>query len=351
MSATATWDRLRDLPVRVEGLDLDTVDQDLAGTHRRTTVVRLRGGGFEGQGEDVAWDPAAHDDFARRREAFDIAGSWTLDALSRRIESLPLYAGEPSQDAYPHYRRWALESAALDLGLRQAGRSLGDVLDRRPRPLTFVVSTGLGSPPTVEALERRLAHDPGMKFKIDYANDWTDAVLDRLVALDAIVTVDLKGHYRKWYVGPDADPPMYRRIARALPDAWIEDPDLTGGEAVEALSPYADRITWDAPIHAVEDLARQRIECRCVNVKPSRFGSIRELLRFYDHCDERGIAMYGGGQSEGGPGRRQAQTLASLFHPDGWNDLAPSEHNVRIGPDLPRSPLEPDAFAGSLGPA
>ena len=41
------------------------------------------------------------------------------------------------------YRRWAFESAALDLALRQAGRSLADVLGRA-RPLNFVVSMRLG---------------------------------------------------------------------------------------------------------------------------------------------------------------------------------------------------------------
>jgi len=50
--------------------------------------------------------------------------------------------------------------------------------------------------------------------------------------------------------------------------------------------------------------------------------------------------MYGGGQFELGPGRRQLQVLASLFYPDGPNDIAPSEYNEgepRAG--LPSSPL------------
>ena len=42
------------------------------------------------------------------------------------------------------YRRWAFESAALDLALAQAGRSLADVLEREPRPVNFVVSMRLG---------------------------------------------------------------------------------------------------------------------------------------------------------------------------------------------------------------
>ena len=37
--------------------------------------------------------------------------------------------------------------------------------------------------------------------------------------------------------------------------------------------------------------------------------------------------MYGGGQYELGPGRLQIQRLASVFYPDGPNDVAPSAYN------------------------
>ena len=45
---------------------------------------------------------------------------------------------------------------------------------------------------------------------------------------------------------------------------------------------------------------------------------------------------------EQGPGRGQLQYLASLFHPDGPNDLAPAGYNLQLPRgDLPRSPLAP----------
>ena len=50
--------------------------------------------------------------------------------------------------------------------------------------------------------------------------------------------------------------------------------------------------------------------------------------------------MYGGGQFELGQGRRQIQTLASVFYPDTPNDVAPSTYNLGVpSDDLPRSPL------------
>jgi hypothetical protein len=80
---------------------------------------------------------------------------------------------------------------------------------------------------------------------------------------------------------------------------------------------------------------------RTLNSKPSRFGFLRELLGFYEHCAENGIGLYGGGMFELGPGRGQIQYLASLFHADAPNDVAPGPYNEpepRAG--LPPSPLE-----------
>ncbi len=79
-----------------------------------------------------------------------------------------------------------------------------------------------------------------------------------------------------------------------------------------------------------------------VNIKPSRFGPLSRLFAAYDYCDERGIGAYGGGQFELGPGRGHIQYLASIFHPDTPNDVAPSLYNLpEPPPGLPVSPLEP----------
>ena len=66
------------------------------------------------------------------------------------------------------------------------------------------------------------------------------------------------------------------------------------------------------------------------------------LFDFYDTCAREGIGIYGGGQFELGPGRGQIQLLASLFHPDAPNDVAPAGYNAAEPvAGLPISPLEP----------
>ena len=98
-------------------------------------------------------------------------------------------------------------------------------------------------------------------------------------------------------------------------------------------------MTWDAPIHSAADIADQPWPARTINIKPSRFGTLRALLDTYDHCAAYGIDAYGGGQYELGPGRGQIQYLAALFHPDAPNDLAPAGFDHPAPPpDAPCSP-------------
>ena len=218
------------------------------------------------------------------------------------------------------YRRWAFESAALDLALRQAA-ARSPTAGHEPRPVTFVVSLRLGKPASLEPVAGRLTRYPTLRFKLDPTSDWTDELIAQLVETGAVDSVDFKGHYVGTVVDQEPDPDLYRRVVEAFPDAWIEDPALTE-ETDPVLGRTRDRITWDAPIHSIADIEALPFPPRMVNVKPSRFGSLRALCDAYDYLAERGIGAYGGGQFELGPGRGQIQYLASLFHPDTPNDVA-----------------------------
>jgi L-alanine-DL-glutamate epimerase-like enolase superfamily enzyme len=240
------------------------------------------------------------------------------------------------------YRRWTFHSAALDLALRQAQRPLHDVLGREARPMTFVVSLRLGEPATIEPVTRRLARYPALRFKLDATSSWTPDLLEALVATGAVDSIDFKALYRGTIVDQPPDPTLYRRVVEAFPDAWLEDPDVVTAETAEVLAGEHDRITWDAPIHGVADIEALPFPPRMVNLKPSRIGGLPPLCAAYDYCAEHGIGAYGGGQFELGPGRGQAQYLASLFHPDTPNDLAPAGYHGADPPaGLPTSPLPP----------
>lgn len=341
---SCTWDKVADLPLEIERTELEPREQDVSSDFtRKTTTVHLHGGGEEGLGEDVVYSAAEHD-AAWAAGPPDLAGSWTLRTFSEHVGALDLFGGaEPEQAAGRDYRRWAYESAALDLALRQAGTSLHAHLGIEPRPITYVVSLRLGDPATIEPITRRLARYPDLRFKLDPTSDWDDELCAALAATGAIDSVDLKGQYSGTIVDNPADPALYRRIVEHFPDAWIEDPKLTD-ETDEILRPHRDRITWDAPIHSIADVEALPFPPKTVNVKPSRFGAISALFDCYDWLAERGIGAYGGGQFELGVGRGQIQLLAALFHPDEPNDTSPAGfHVMDPPPGLEPSPMPPKA--------
>jgi L-alanine-DL-glutamate epimerase-like enolase superfamily enzyme len=343
----STYALLADLPLRIESWSLDGLSLDVSsGFTRQTTVIRLRGAGHEGIGEDVVYDGEDHDALQAAGPFLDLTHDGTLGELIERVDALDLFPVEPVRGEVSRlYRRWAFHSAALDLALRQADQPLHVALGREPQPVTFVTSRRLSEdpdPPSAAEVERLLDRYPTLRFKLDPTPAWDEALIDALAATDAIDSLDFKGHYKGTIVDNPADPVLYRRIAEGFPDAWLEDPDLDAPGIDEVLAPHRDRITWDAPIHSIADIEALPFAPRMVNVKPSRFGGLQRLCAGYDYCAEHGIRAYGGGQFELGPGRGQAQYLASLFHPTTPNDIAPGGYNAPDPPDgLPASPLEP----------
>jgi L-alanine-DL-glutamate epimerase-like enolase superfamily enzyme len=338
----ATYDRIAELPIGLESYELEGLQRDVSSEFTRlSTVIRMRGGGHEGVGEDVTYDALDHVALQDAGPVHDLTGARTIGELCELVERLDLFPSPPVRDVSTLYRTWAFESAALDLALRQAGTTLADHLGREPRPVTFVVSLRLGEPPTIDPVRRRLESYPTLRFKLDPTSSWDDALIAELVATGAVDSVDFKGFYKGTVVDQPPDPDLYARVVEAFPDAWIEDPALTD-ETDPVLKPHRDRITWDAPIHSVADVEALPFPPRMVNIKPSRLGPLRELFAAYDYCEEHGIGAYGGGQFELGPGRGHIQYLASLFHPDTPNDVAPADYNLaEPPPGLPVSPLEP----------
>jgi hypothetical protein len=337
LGSMGSFERIAGLQLEVDGYELERREVAVSSEFSRvTTTVVLQGRGERGVGEDVTYTAADHDGFPAD---LPLAGSWTLAEYSARLDGLDLFARGPEHDPYRDYRRWAFESAALDLALRQAGRTLGDALGREYRPVRFVVSTRGDAFAWLE-------HDPTLELKLDPEPGWERAFMERLAATGRVRVLDFKAYYKGTPVDVEPDPGLYRTAAELFPDAVLEDAALDGA-CREALRGAEDRLSFDAPVHSLADLDALPVDPCWLNVKPSRFGTLERLLECVDACDARGIRMYGGGQFELGPGRQQIQVLASLRYPDTPNDVAPAEYNLgepRTG--LPRSPLPPPQRIG-----
>ena len=257
---------------------------------------------------------AAPPAMARPRRLLDV------DSLSKHLDELDLFpAGEPEQAAYRDYRRWAFESAALDLALTQAGaRSATSSAARRGRSR---------SSPRRAAVARRLARAlPDLRFKLDPTPEWTD---------ELVRTGRARERRRR---RPEGRLPRHRRrqpaerrsctgaSPRRFPDAWIEDPALTP-ETDAVLEPHRDRITWDAPIHSWADVEALPFPPRCLNCKPSRFGSVERLFEFYDRCEEQGSRSTAAASSSSASAAGRSSCSPGSSIPDGPNDVAPGGYN------------------------
>jgi len=318
---TDLWTAVKDLPIAIESTSFEALlpSGPTALEDFSTTQLRLQGRGEEGVGEQVGMPDAQE---SLRASDFPLTGEWaTLADFLAHVDSIDMWPEPPEYELQRNWRRWTFESAALDLALRQSATSLPEVLGRTPQPVTFVNSFGLGDPPDIDKVANRRAMHPTVGFKLDVAPWWTQEIMDRIAAVEGVATVDFKGQY----------------------GLEVEDE----AAVLELLMPIADRVSYDAPITSVESIGATRIKVRIVNVKPCRVGRLQELSRLYAHCESASIQMYNGGMGELGVGRGQAQLLASLFHPDAPNDIAPSDYNLEDPPPgLPPSPLDLTADRG-----
>src|SRR3954452_10865423 len=191
----ATYSRVAELPLLVERCELVPLERDTSGGVTKVSiVVRLTGGGHEGQGEDITWDQIDQIEQLRRAgELSWLRGRRTVEDFSTLLGLAALSPVEPIRESARFYRRWAFESAALDLALRQNGLSLQDAVGRRARPVTFVASIRIGDPPDLRPLRAWLGADPGLRFKLDPTPSWDDGVVAELASLAGSDVVDMKG--------------------------------------------------------------------------------------------------------------------------------------------------------------
>jgi hypothetical protein len=339
----ATYDRIAPLPVLIDDVAYERTSQTVSsGFERVSTVIVMRGGGHEGRGEDICYAPADHD-LLPPPETLRLEGSHTISALAEQLDGSMLFTGEPSMPASRAYRRWAFESAALDLALRQAGSTLGEIVGREPAPVRFVVSTRMD-------VRDWLAVAPELEFKVDpIPGEWDPAHMDALAATGRVRVCDIKAHYHGTPVDTLPDAAFHKTIAEHFPDAVLEDASLDP-DVLAVLAGDFDRLSFDAPIHSLADVDALPMPVKHLNIKPSRFGPLSRLLECIDACLERGVQLYGGGQFEIGVGRGQVQEIASLFYPDTPNDVAPPAYNAPAPvTGLPSSPLSPPPRRAGFG--
>ena len=332
------YDLVRDLPLEIDGADYEVAAIEISPefTRKTTTIViarRRRRGPRRGRhlrpGRARPGPvPAARRSRARGRSTRSRSTSTSLDLFP---------AGEPGQAAYRDYRRWAFESAALDLALQQAGRSLGDALGREARPLTFVSSTRAAS------LDGWLALYPDLRFKLDPTPEWTD----ELVA-------DARRARERRRRRPEGRVPRHGRRQpgrpgavpagdRGFPDALDRGSRPSPPETDAVLEPHRDRITWDAPIHSWADVealpfAPRVPQLQAVALRLGR-AAVRVLRPLRRGTGSRSTAA-ASSSSASGAGRSSCSPGCSIRTARTTSRRAATTRPSR-SPGLPVSPLDP----------
>lgn len=332
---------LEDLTLQIDQIEyvkhaLDTS----SGFLRKSTEIMLSGDGRSGHGEDVTYEADEHDALERDKPDFSLHGKFTLKEFSDRLDEIDLFYGREIEHAeFSNYRQWGFESAALDLALKQASTNLAAAFDLEYKPVRFVVSTRLGDPPSVDRLNRLLEINSALEFKLDPTVDWTTELMAEIANTNAVRILDFKGLYSNTIVDNPPDPRLYQEAIQAFPDVIMEDPAETD-EIKPLLNHVKTRLSWDYPIRSIRTIKELPYSPKWINIKPSRFGSLKALLDTIAYCQQNDITMYGGGQFELSVGRTQIQRLASLFYPDSPNDVAPRVyHGMNIDDDAPVSPI------------
>ncbi|HEY7470873.1 MAG TPA: hypothetical protein VIE68_00860 [Gemmatimonadota bacterium] len=322
----ALAERLASLAVRIDALAVERGSVPLAGYYdgapRPTGIALLSGAGESGRGECVAWTSAEQDAFAIACGRLELPAAGTIEGLSL---VLAIELDDP-------YHRAAVEGAALDLALRQAGTNPFRVAGRRAAMVRFCRSTGR-TPDPLAAIAPVLAEDPEARLKLDVpAEGWPAATWEALARTRRVVVLDFKR---------ESDLDQVRLAHRAVPDAWLEDPP-PGAITLDPRGGWLARVALDGYVLAAVDLDDPEIPPAAVNVKAPRVGGWLEALRCLETCHRRGWKAYMGGMFEVDVGRAQARVLASLFTAESWNDLAPlgtaairepDDQVVGFGPD------------------
>lgn len=328
--------RLIELPIQLEAAHIVTDSVALAsypGEPRPSSTAHLAGGGTSGQGENVAWTREAHLEFQRLVESQNWQGTSTLGVFHERL----------ARTVTGSYDRAALESAAIDLALRQAHLNLAELAGTDFCELRYVRSFAASLDPLPE-LYRHIKQAPSIGMKVDVHPHWSARTQRALAAIPSIEVLDFKHQ---------GSTEHQMEIAQALPWPWLEDPGCgsfvvgSGAPAQRLPALLANRFSLDAALtaeHPEETLAA--LVPAAVNLKVPRMGGVLNLLTAAAFCETRKKPSYMGGMFEVSVGRTQARELASLLAPRGPNDLAPL--NLSTNDSFPAT-LQPRSGAPGFG--
>ena len=330
----------------IDDYALERLQRDVSSDFTRvSTVIRLRGGGEEGVGEDVTYDAADHDVAAGGRARCSRSpGDWTLGVVLR-----PPRGARPLARAAAARRLASLPPLGLRVGgarpraapgrARRCTRSLG----REPRPVTFVVSLRLGEPATLEPVRARASSATRRcASSSTRRRDWTTSSIAELAATGAVdsrrLQGPLRGHGRRPAAPtrPSTGASPRRSRTRGSRTRKLDAGDRRGARARTATASPGTRTSTASPTSR-----RCRSRRRWSTSSRRASAALRELLarlRLLRRARHRHVRRRPVRARRRAAARSSTSPRSST--PTRPNDVAPGGYNDVDPPDgLPSSPL------------
>ena len=289
------YELVADLPLRIDGYALERLARTVSSGFERVSTVfvlarrrraraRARTSPTRPRPRRPSTRPArcSSSPASGRSASFSahLAGSTSSPATRR---SRPSTATTAAGGSSP--RRWTSRCARPGTSLHERARP------RRRSPSRSSSPRRMGEPPTLAPVDAPARPLPGAALQARRHADWSDELIAELVAtargrLDRLQG-RLQGHGGRH---PDRPGPLPPRSPRRSRTPGSRTRTSTTEDARRALAAHQDRITWDAPIHSVEDILAAPVMPRTVNLKPSRFGSVKALFEATSSASSAGWA-------------------------------------------------------------
>jgi hypothetical protein len=171
------YSKLSDLELTIENFNTETREKQVSEDFtRKTSVVKLTGKGKTGKGEDVIYEPERH-----LYPELNLEVKYTFDEFSEKTDELDLFQDVEHDETDEKYRGWALESAALDLALKQNNLSLDKALELDYKALKFVVSPSIGGIRDDKLIKLGMLN-PQIEFKLDASEKLNEQFVEKLAS-------------------------------------------------------------------------------------------------------------------------------------------------------------------------
>ena len=355
-SPMSLYDHVADLPLKIEGYALERLARTVSsGFERVSTCSRCSGGGAEGRGEDVTYEAEAQDAQQAAGPVLELAGEWTFGSFSEHLgdaRSLPRLQARAA-------RLPPLPALGLRVGGARPRAAPGRQVAAR-RCSAATPSRSRSSCPRAWASRRRssrstrrLARYPELRFKLDATPDWSDELIAELQATGAVDSIDFKGAYKGTVVDVQTDPELLpARSPRRSRTPGSRTPTSRPRRRAARSPPTRTGSPGTRRSTSVDDILAAPVMPRTVNLKPSRFGSLRGAVRGL-----RVLRAARDGRLRRRPVRarrrpRPRPAAGRAVPPDAPNDIAPGGYDaLDPEPGLPRQPARGRPGAHRLPPA